>query len=49
MKIKNTIGPTIHKVEPFYLSDYIKNNNLDDVYWIIKPRIYYGTCYLLIF
>ncbi len=27
MKIKNTIGPTIHKVEPFYLSDYIKNNN----------------------
>ena len=27
MNIKNSIGPTIHKVEPFYLSDYFNKNN----------------------
>ncbi len=27
MKIKNTIGPTIHKIEPFYISDYFNNND----------------------
>ena len=32
MKSKYLIGPTIHKIEPFYIFDYFKKNNTSILY-----------------
>ena len=32
MKNKNTIGPSIHKVEPFFISKFYQNSNKSILY-----------------